>query len=61
MQTSTLKVTVQNSSSDTTTETYSLANSYSGLNDSSKSYFLQENDDNRFEVYFGDGVLGKTS
>ena len=57
--TNTLKVSIQTSSSDTTTEVYSLANSYSGLNDTTKSYFLQENDDNRFEVYFGDGVLGK--
>tara|TARA_Y100001937_G_scaffold63231_1_gene86722 strand:- start:2012 stop:3874 length:1863 start_codon:yes stop_codon:yes gene_type:complete len=57
--TSTLKVSVQTSASDTTTEVYSLVNSFSGLNDTSKSYFLQENDDNRFEVYFGDGVLGK--
>ena len=57
--TSTLKVSVQTSSSDTTTEVYSLVNSFSGLNDTTKSYFLQENDDGRYEVYFGDGVLGK--
>jgi len=57
--TSTLKVSIQTSVSDTTTEVYNLANSYSGLTSTSKSYFLQEGDDNRFEVYFGDGVLGK--
>ena len=57
--TSTLKVSVQNSVSDTTTEVYNIANSYSGLNSNTKSYFLQEGDDDRFEVYFGDGVLGK--
>ena len=57
--TSTLKVSIQNSASDTTTEVYSLANSYSGLTSTTKSYFLQEENDNRFEVYFGDGVLGK--
>tara|TARA_Y100001937_G_scaffold51994_1_gene72061 strand:- start:258 stop:2120 length:1863 start_codon:yes stop_codon:yes gene_type:complete len=57
--TSTLKVSVQTSLSDTTTEVYSLVNSFSGLNDNSKSYFLQESDDERYEVYFGDGVLGK--
>ena len=57
--TSTLKVSLQTSASDTTTEVYSLANSYSGLTDVSKSYFLQESDDERYEVYFGDGVLGK--
>ena len=57
--TSTLKVSLQTSASDTTTEVYSLANSYSGLTDVSKSYFLQESDDERYEVYFGDGILGK--
>ena len=57
--TSTLKVSLQTSSSDTTTEVYSLANSYSGLTDVSKSYFIQESDDERYEVYFGDGILGK--
>ena len=57
--TETLKVSIQTSASDTTTEVYSLVNSYSGLNDTTKAYFLQENGDGRFEVYFGDGVLGK--
>ena len=57
--TSTLKVSLQTSASDTTTEVYSLANSYSGLTDVSKSYFLQESNDERYEVYFGDGILGK--
>ena len=57
--TSTLKVSIQTSSSDTTTEVYSLANSYSGLTDITKSYFIQEGDNGRYEVYFGDGILGK--
>ena len=57
--TSTLKVSVQTSVSDTTTEVYNLANSYSGLTDITKSYFIQESDDERYEVYFGDGILGK--
>tara|TARA_B100000519_G_C14253446_1_gene443722 strand:- start:115 stop:1983 length:1869 start_codon:yes stop_codon:yes gene_type:complete len=58
--TSTLKVTVQNSVSDTTTETYSLATGITSLDSTSKVYFLQEGEDGRFEVYFGDGVLGKS-
>ncbi len=57
--TSTLKVTVQTSASDTSTEVYSLVNSFTGLDDTSKSYFIQEGDEDKFEVYFGDGVLGK--
>ena len=58
--TSTLKVSVQNSSADLTTNVYSLATGYSELTDISKVYFLQEVEDNKFEVYFGDGVLGKS-
>jgi len=58
--TTTLKVTIQNSVSDTTTSVYSLASGFSELNNESKVYFLQETENNRFEVYFGDGVLGKS-
>ena len=31
-----------------------------GLNQQSKVYFLQESDDGKFEVYFGDGIVGKS-
>ena len=58
--TSTLKVKIQNSSSDTTTNTYTKSNTLAELNGTSKVYFLQEQDDGRFEVYFGDGTLGKS-
>src|SRR6056300_425491 len=58
--TSTLKVSVQNSVSDTTTEAYVLATSLTELISTSKVYFLQEVEENKFEVYFGDGVLGKS-
>ena len=57
--TSTLKVTVQNSASDTTTTTYTLASGLRSLTNTSKAYFLQETDTGKFEVYFGDDVLGK--
>ena len=57
--TSTLKVTVQNSVSDSTLNTYTLATGLRNLNDTSKIYFLQETDNGKFEVYFGDGVIGK--
>ena len=56
----TLKVTVQNSSSDTTTQVYNLATGIVGLDDTSKVYFLQESDESKFEVYFGDGIIGKS-
>jgi len=56
--TSTLKVSIQNSASDTTTSTYTLATGITSLSATSKVYFLQEQEDGKFEVYFGDGVLG---
>jgi hypothetical protein len=56
--TTTLKVSVQESSTNTTTNIYSLAGGFNNVTDTSKVYFLQEVDDGKFEVYFGDGVLG---
>ena len=58
--TTTLKVQVQNSSGDTTTSTYSLATSITSLDSTSRVYFLQEVEDGKFEIYFGDGVIGKS-
>ena len=59
VDTTTLTVKIQESSSDTTTNTYTLAQGITGLDNTSKVYFLQEVENGRFEVYFGDGVLGK--
>ena len=56
--TSTLKVSVQNSSNDTSVSTYSLAGGYNNVNEDSKVYFIQEGEDNKYEVYFGDGING---
>jgi len=58
--TTTLKVQVQNSSGDSTTSTYTLATGITSLDSTSKVYFLQEVEDGKFEVYFGDGVIGKS-
>ena len=57
--TSTLKVVVQNSASDTTSATYSLSSGYSGVSSTTQAYFIQETTDGKFEVYFGDGVTGQ--
>ena len=56
--TSTLKVIIQNSNSDTTQTVYTLASGLKGLTNTSKAYFLQETDNSKFEIYFGDGVIG---
>ena len=57
--TSTLLVKVQNSASDTTTETYSLAGGYNNVTSTSNVYFIQEGQDGKYEIYFGDGINGK--
>lgn len=57
--TTTLKVSVQNSVSDLTTTTYTLATDISQVTATSNVYFLQEVDEGKFEVYFGDDVVGK--
>ena len=57
--TSTLKVTVQSNATDTTQSVYSLAGGYNSVASDSKVYFIQEGSDNKYEVYFGDGVTGK--
>jgi len=60
VDTSTLKVQIQNSASDTTTATYTKASGFTSLDDTSKVYFLQEGEDGKFEVYFGDGIVGQS-
>ena len=57
--TSTFKVIVQNSATDTTQNVYTLASGLKSLDNTSKAYFLQETDTGKFEIYFGDDILGK--
>ena len=56
--TTTLKVSIQNSVTDAITTSYTLAKDISEVTASSNVYFLQEVEDGKFEVYFGDGVIG---
>ena len=56
--TNTLTVKIQTSSSDTTTATYTEATDITQVTTSSKVYFLQEVESGKFEIYFGDGVVG---
>ncbi len=57
--TTTLTVQVQNSSTDSTTQTYTKATDITQLKGTSTVYYLQEVEDGLFEVYFGDGVVSK--
>jgi hypothetical protein len=59
VDTTTIQVTVQNSKTDTTIVTYTLCTDISGIKDTSKVYFLELNSSNKYEIYFGDGVIGK--
>ena len=54
-----LSVTVQVSASDTDSTVYTLANDITTINSTSTIYFLEEIENGRYEIQFGDGVLGK--
>ena len=60
VDTTTLTVKVQESSSDSTTNTYKLSTGITGIDSTSKVYFLQEVENGRYEVYFGDDVIGQS-
>lgn len=55
---STLKVTVQASLTDTTTTTFLPASNYTIVASTDPVYFVQEDDGELFEIYFGDGNVG---
>jgi len=59
IDTSTLTVVVQQSTSNSYSEVYSLAEAYLELDPTSAVYFLQEGPNGNYQIYFGDGVLGK--
>lgn len=56
---STLKVNVKNSASDTITNNYSLVDNIGNVNSSSRIFLVQEIEDERYELLFGDGKFGK--
>ena len=57
--TTSFTVRIQESSSNTTVSTYNLAGDLSSVNSTSKIYFVQENEDNLYEIQFGDNIFGK--
>ena len=57
--TTTLKIKVQKSLTNTDSETYTSVSGLLKLNNESKIYFLSETDTGKFEVKFGDGIIGK--
>jgi hypothetical protein len=59
VDTSTIQVIVQNSISDTTQTIYTLSEDTLDLDGTSTVFFLEENPAGLYQIYFGDGVLGK--
>jgi len=57
--TTTLIVDVFDNSSSTSSTTFTLATDTTQTASDSNVYFLQESVDGKFEIYFGDGIIGK--
>jgi hypothetical protein len=59
IDTTTIEVSVQVSSTNSSSTVYNSASNYLTLDSTSTVYFLQESLNGNYEIYFGDGVLGK--
>lgn len=56
---SSLIVKVRKNSSTTSYDIFTLAKNFVDITSSTKAYFLQESMDGKYEVYFGDGIVGQ--
>jgi len=54
-----LTVTVKNNNQSTTSTKYSLQDSLFDIKSDSKVFYLQEIEDEKYEIFFGDGIFGK--
>lgn len=54
-----ITVQVQESASNTSVQTFTKATNLTTVTGNSAVFFLEENADEQFEIFFGDGVLGK--
>ena len=59
VDTTSLLVTVQQSSSNASYTVYNLSSDYLILDGTSTVYFLQEGINGHYQIYFGDGILGQ--
>jgi len=59
IDTGTLKVTIRPTFNSTSVVEYRLAENIIGYDSTSQVFFLQEGEDERYEIIFGDGILGK--
>jgi hypothetical protein len=60
VDTSTLSVTVRQSISNTDFETYTIASDASETTANSSVFYLQENRGQKYAIYFGDNIIGKS-
>jgi len=54
-----ITVSVRPNEASTTETKYSIQNSLFDVNSDSKVYYLQEIEDERYQIFFGDGIFGK--
>lgn len=59
VDTSTLMVTVQESSSNTSTVQYNISEDITEVKANTPVYFIEENNSQQYSIYFGDDVIGK--
>ena len=59
IDTSTLEVTIRETESSTSSKKYVFSDTLIEVTSSSRVYFVQEIDDQRYELIFGDGVFGE--
>ena len=59
IDTTTLRVRVQNSSTDLTTTAYNLNTTFLTVKSDTKAYFIEEGADGLFQIRFGDNTIGK--
>jgi len=59
VDTRSIKVRVQESTSNTTQTTWNNASDYTAIAGNTQSYFINENEDGKYELKFGDNVVGK--
>lgn len=59
IDTSTIRVKVKNTPVDTTTEEYTLVDNIIDIDGESQIFLIQEIADEKYEMFFGDGIFGK--
>ena len=57
--TTSIKISIQTSSANTARRTFTEASNLVDVQANSQVYFIQENEDGKYELLFGDGILGK--